>query len=545
MLQKIKEKIDVKLLIPWFILTVAYIGAVALVWYMGIDYLDSDMSAEMVLAHQLNQEGTIISKNWFYSTELRVVCEQLLFKIGLWLSPNNWHVARTIAQAIMLAIVAFSYLLLANGAKLGKGAIYFAAILMCPFGYWYLFHGVFGGFYFTHMILIMLSLGLLLQVMKQKENKKRQAVLFVGMLMVCFGAGLNGVRILMNLYAPLTLAAVLLIVMKIHETPKEEAIEIKNELMYLILSVSAAVAAACGYFVNSHIFKEIYYFKEQENRVWTLLSLHRIAEAFSMLLSIFGYPYDSFVNPEINKTVPLFTITGILGACGLAMAGLLLMVIVLSIVRLHAYNFEQKCIVVTTLSCIVVTALVFALTNDMDSINGSYWLPIVPLLFLLMQLVLSTEKYRLKYAQVIIGVCIAFCILSGSYVSTKSFMEQPVRAKVGMKQVADWLLENGYTKGYGNFWDSNLLVELSNGQLEVWDVNQCTLETNKWLQSMQHLEQPEGGPLFVLTTPDLDLTEFTYIAQDESNKVYEDENGYKVFLFNSYEDMNRMIIPEE
>ena len=38
----------------------------------GKAYLDSDMASEMVLAKQLNTEGVLLSKNWYYSTELRI-----------------------------------------------------------------------------------------------------------------------------------------------------------------------------------------------------------------------------------------------------------------------------------------------------------------------------------------------------------------------------------------------------------------------------------------------------------------------------------------
>ena len=34
----------------------------------GRPYLDSDMSSEMVLANLLNQEGGLLSANWWYST---------------------------------------------------------------------------------------------------------------------------------------------------------------------------------------------------------------------------------------------------------------------------------------------------------------------------------------------------------------------------------------------------------------------------------------------------------------------------------------------
>ncbi len=37
----------------------------------GTYFIDADMSSELVLARQLSREGGILSKNWYYSSELR------------------------------------------------------------------------------------------------------------------------------------------------------------------------------------------------------------------------------------------------------------------------------------------------------------------------------------------------------------------------------------------------------------------------------------------------------------------------------------------
>ena len=51
---------------------------VYMTWQYGAQWLDSDDSAEMILAELLSREGGILSKNWYYSTELRVLNTQLV-----------------------------------------------------------------------------------------------------------------------------------------------------------------------------------------------------------------------------------------------------------------------------------------------------------------------------------------------------------------------------------------------------------------------------------------------------------------------------------
>ena len=45
-------------------------------------YLDSDMAGELSLARHLAQQGALLSSGWRYSTEVRLLSTQLVFKIG-------------------------------------------------------------------------------------------------------------------------------------------------------------------------------------------------------------------------------------------------------------------------------------------------------------------------------------------------------------------------------------------------------------------------------------------------------------------------------
>lgn len=62
--------------------------------------LDSDMASEQILAHQLAQEGGILSPNWYYSTELRVVNTQLVMA-PLFRLFSSWHTVRVLGSAIL------------------------------------------------------------------------------------------------------------------------------------------------------------------------------------------------------------------------------------------------------------------------------------------------------------------------------------------------------------------------------------------------------------------------------------------------------------
>ena len=205
--------------LPWIWLAGAWGFGVAFMLLYGRSLLDSDMASEMVLAAKLNEEGGILSTTWYYSTELRVFCEQLLFKLGLWVFPQNWHAARTLAQAILSALTAVSGLYFFYGASLRRSAPWLAGALLCPFGFWQMFHCVFGGFYFVHMIFVMLSMGLVLRLVRSTGSPRRTALRCVLLAALAFAAGLNGIRILMNLYVPLVAAALVLLAWRWNQAP--------------------------------------------------------------------------------------------------------------------------------------------------------------------------------------------------------------------------------------------------------------------------------------------------------------------------------------
>ena len=161
--------------VPWLWLFGAWLFGVIFMVVYGRSLLDSDMASEMVLVAQLNKEGGVLSTAWYYSTELRVFCEQLLFKLGLAVFPQNWHAARTLAQAILSALVAVSGLYFLYGASLRKSAPWLVGALLCPFGFWQMFHCVFGGFYYVHMIFVMLSMGLVLRITTVMDSARRTA----------------------------------------------------------------------------------------------------------------------------------------------------------------------------------------------------------------------------------------------------------------------------------------------------------------------------------------------------------------------------------
>lgn len=512
------------MVVPWLWLFGAWLFGVIFMLVYGRSLLDSDMASEMVLAAQLNREGGILSTNWYYSTELRVFCEQLLFKLGLWVFPQNWHAARTLAQAILSALVAVSGLYFAYGASLRKSAPWIAGALLCPFGFWQLFHGVFGGFYYVHMVFVMLSMGLVLRLTVRTGSFRRTALRCVFLALLAGAAGLNGVRILMNLYVPLLAAALLLLVWRWNRAPLEHPGTVP-QVRLALAALWATLFSGLGYALNSRVLAASHTFSDQGQRNWTVLDPGRLWQAWADFLALFGYPGDRGML-DYTDPVPLFSLPGLLGAVGLLTALVLVGAAVHLLCRRASLSFVHGAVLAVFLSCLLIDGMVFAFLNDMIGINGSYWLPVVPLAFGVLGVEGETVPLRTGVPRRGLALAFAAAILCTSVSTTVQFVTEPPRGDPHLETVSDWLTENGYTKGFATFWYSNVLTELSDGSLELWTVDDMTrMNLHEWLQDQGHTQLPQGQ-VFLLIDPTVPRDDLPYL--DQAQVVYEDDCGFMI-----------------
>ncbi len=534
--------------IPWLVLGATYLVVLMIQFVYMRHCLDSDMSSEMVLANLLNKEGKFLSTNWYYSTELRVFCEQIFFKLGLWLFPTHWRLARLTAQALLMAVMTGAFLFCAKQLQLGKWGIYGAAALLCPFGYWYTFHCIFGGFYMVHIFFAVLILGIIYAVYRDGEstevNKEGRLsshslgkIHLILLLVVCFCAGLNGLRILLNLFAPLLAACLYVYGKTAHREGRFPGRKAK-ELRILLITVLGTAGAAAGYLVNREVLSNIYHFETTE-REWTSLDLSSLLQTWSDFLSLFGYPMDRIWQVEneaySNHPVDLISLQGMLSAFSLVLIGLLLFSCWRLWKRREKLTFLQRITWMLLLTSALINGIVFSWMNGRGGGNASYWIPVVPVCFLVMAVEAHTENYRIRNGKKLVLTAFLVTMLCCSAETMMHFVTYPPRAPEGIEAVADWLEESSCHQGCATFWNANVMTELTDGKLDVWDIDAETLTTHTWLQKTAH-DTPPQGTFFLLI--DRDESEyFRYLEESGREPVYVDGYGWQIYLFDSWDEL--------
>lgn len=509
--------------LPWLWMAAAYLFDL---WYQlvpGKWIVDSDLASEMILSDLLNKEGTIISHNWFYSTELKVVNLQWFYRLGLLIFPNDWHLARTFGMAITLALFAAAMLFFVKCAGLGRAGLWMVGTLLWPFGQHYLVYAIYGGYYLVYTFFYMLVLALVLRSLN--ADKKHCALQWVLACVITAVAGMNGVKQLMVFHAPLCLAAAILLVLALHSCGKSDwkaALDAcRKEVRLLAASLVTAVAAAAGYFVSNAVLSRMYDFKSYNFIVWNRdedwFTLDRILMDF---FHEFGYENGSGV----------FHFGGIAAAVGLLLGCWMFFCIVrLLLLRLDKLERNDKLLVLLLVAMLAVCGVAYTYFHEYYLY---FWLMNMPVAIAVMAVEIKTEDFHILGARQLLGVGLAACFTLCAVSTVRQEQEHPYLAHKGLNTAAEWLVDNGYTQGYSTFWNGNAMTELTSGKLEVWTLQSLDRDdVPNWLQPKSHLTTDPEHPFLLIDTETDGPAENAKLTQyGDCTEVYND-GRYVIYDF--------------
>lgn len=479
--------------LPAVLLVLAYLCTVGMFARSGAHNLDADMSSEMLLARLQNEEGTLLSRSWYYSTELRVVSPVPLFQLGLLLFPGNWQAARTLATAVMLAGILASFLYFARKARMGAAGVVMAAILALPFSDVYAYVGFYNGGYSVYLMLVFVLLGL---VLGMEQSKRRPARLAVIALLSLWG-GMGGIRMMLFLALPLAGACALELFDALRR--EERIAQALRGGLSSRLSAAAVIfaATAAGYAVNEKVLTRLFDYDHYSGIALSMPSSDVVFAQLTGIAEFFGCRASS----------RLFSARGVASLLGFAMMGLcaLALCVLLRRRREGRLSAENGMLLVFTVFSVALGMMVNVLTGNYFV---RYYLP--GLLMLVVMLMIAWQgtacKNRMLRAAVPLVIAAVFALEAGICLRQDQRMDEAPYEKA-----ADWLLQNGYTQGFATFWNAATLTEATNGAITVytmpdpyWQDDYKSLTMLRFLQEKEKVERVESGALeggvFVLLT---------------------------------------------
>lgn len=415
----------------------------------GWQWLSNDHSSEMVLGELLAAENRFVSRNWRYSTEIRLIYQTIftmpLFKLlGRF---ENWALIRSLNILLNNLVLIASYLYLAKQMKIPVKWICITSLfLIMPISYIYWDIVIFGGYYAFFIAQIFCCLGLFIRLADHDGTVKKALPGFILFMVLSFLLGMQGIRSLLSIYIPLIITCVCLCARMTH-----------NRKSILFLGACGFVACGAG-FAGNYLLHFRYSFHSFESMLLTNLRAElfpKLGQSIASLAEFFG----------------IFTGSSLLSAQGLfsVIAVIVTFLVILAVYKsFRQAQAENRLIPVFFMVSILSNIFVFILVNE--PITARYFIPFmvlyIPFTATLFERAEKTYG-SLKRTALVMGMIL--------FVSSQSFLNFQDMAKMDSNTIRkgyiQYLLDNRLHFGFATSGNANVTAELTNGKIDLAGLN--------------------------------------------------------------------------
>jgi hypothetical protein len=502
----------------------------------GAQWLHSDHSSEMVLGKLLSDENTFVSRNWRYSTEIRLIYQTIftmpLFKIlGHY---ENWALIRSISIFLNNLVLILSYLFMSRQMKMQTKWICITSLfLLMPISATYWDIVTFGGYYIFFIAQLFCCLGLFIRLAGY-GTVKTALIDFILFTMLSFALGVQGIRSLLCVNFPLLITCV-------YCYSKTE----QKKNFSLFLGCYGFIMCCVGFAGNFLLHFKYSFYSFDGIRLADLY-----AELFpkfgQSLVSIAGF-FGLSAGSSLLSAKGLFNVIAIIGTF------LLFWAAVKSIRRTQIQNkvqsTEYQFMPIFFIVSVIFNIFVFIVVEG--DVTDRYFIPFmllyIPLAAILFE---HTEKLygHLKRTAVIIGVILFIC--GQGYLNFQNMTGQD-RNSI-RKGYIQYLLDNQLDYGFATFWNANVTTELTNGKIELAglephgllpDANQFRIQG--WLNPMKFYihSYHHGESFLLLTRAEWELAQITGRSFTLLQPDYEDTN-FIVIKYPSAQIIHREVLDD-
>ena len=411
-----------------------------------LTYLNSDMASEVILARRQYETGSPIQFDWLYSTEVHTVHMNLLYALAFNFT-SSYRTARILGNIWGFLIgMAALYGLLRRLRASCAASLACCALLPFAASTLYASNMTIGGYYIVHLPF---GFGMAALFLGAAEKRRGRTA---GLLALCFLMGLLSVRYVMCFACPLLAASVLPLFFT-RETPRP------NRPLYL--SLAAFCACGAGYVASEILVPRLFVSGTGGASSFSFVPLDGDA-IFGMLRTVLT---DCLKLLGWRGEIPLFSAAGIVN---LLVFTVLFLGIVLYVRTARRYREagEEDRSWMLRFSALAFAVNLFcflflkgAYLNRYLVLAVIFFVPCLPLLF-------SGEKNALLRRGFAAALVLEL-MLSGA-VLLRSTQEQERANEVrgaDLMDAGNWLLSEGYSAGYGTFWNVRVLEERTEGKL--------------------------------------------------------------------------------
>lgn len=499
--------------------------------YAVLDRLiDSDMSSELILAKILASEKVLITKSWFYSSEIRVLNTNLVFA-PLFLFTENWHLVRILGMAILNLILFACFVYLAKQLNMKHIPWIGFLILGCVSKDYFLFVTM-GSFYVPHFAISFISIGLIVSFFKD-DRKNRKILKLIILFALAFAAGLEGMRLVSITYLPLVLTAMLSCFISELDELKEGKFRFKDRTVMLVtVCVLGFVFSYMGAYINSDVLPALGYSYKMDGTdlYYSGFDFDSLGQVIDGWIDVLGYQSDN---------MPVFMPMQLILKPLFALFFLILCWAIIDVLRnKEKYEWYERFMDLYFLIAGLVISALFVFTTTVYV--NRYLLPVS--VFSVFVIGIFFSHYRIDWQKWGMLLLIVLFIVVNTRFQIHYQRDNNRYTDDSLFTCEQLILDNGCYNGYTiDHWNGhNLFTELTDGKIETWRLNQNNLKgVSTWLQAKDHQSKKPSGKVFLLLLQtEKELVSF---KEDVSTYLVYEDNERILYIFDSDEQLKNFM----
>ena len=408
-------------------------------------YLNSDMASEIILANRQAQTHSLVQMDWLYSTEIHSVHMNLFYALAFVFTPS-YEAARIIGNTLVfvMGMAACAGLCSACGLSLGA-SLCAAAMLPLAASTVYAENMTVGGYYIIHLVFGFWGAALWLKAARQR--RKRNTAAFAA---ICLVEGLCSVRYVLCFLCPMVVVAGLDWLLSSGRRTLRD-----THTRFLGVTLAGFALGVLGYAASEVVYPRLFVsgvggagsfvFNPLDGpamgqTLWTV---------FADFLKLIGWRGGAALfSPE--------------GAANLLIAAVLVLGTIATRRVYAGLNPEDerewtgRRVMQYAAAAFFVNLFCFVFVQG-TYLNRYLILAVIFFVPVLAVVLHGLEKGRLR-SLLLLAVCAQLALSSGMMLRDAKSAEPHAQERgADMMEAADYLTENGYTHGYGTFWNVRVM----------------------------------------------------------------------------------------
>lgn len=525
---KFRKQTKIIILTTLFIITGIFITFVTAT--RSMDFMDYDMSSEILLAKECWLQKSFIPRSWYYSTEIRLLNTQLI-SAPIFAFTNNWVVVKSITVIIISLLYSLSLWFLLSELEIKELWIKMLSCLLIfsPWSMQLWQFVLYGSYYMPHISISFVFIGLFFGIFNNNYSAKKHRTYKILYWLLAFYSGLSSIRYIIYFVFPLAFIINFIAISnlsrnKIHFEFRKYFIDDRK----VFYSTLALFVSGFGYICNSFVLAKFYSFSNFNMTALKTIGSVKFVDFYAGILDLFGY----------KNEVSVLTPSG-LSDLLLYVALIFFVICLVHLLRKKEFQGNQKLFLMLTVVILVFDSFVYIKTEFIIR----YFLLLVPYIIPCFAIIISNSDVP-NVKKWILGTSLSVTLLTNSFYTFETTLNYSNTTE--KKAVTKFLLDNNYTFGYGTFYNANVFTYLSNGKIEVGNLykkdidNQMFLideyKYDTWLTPKRYYSQPDSLKNVFLI---LDAQEYKNNINHNSiknGKCIYDDGYYYVFLYDTLKD---------